>query len=135
MEKEKKNNRKENPRRGKGGPLPKNAKFLTLSFIFRLDNLCIHIIFIFFFSVMSCLNCYIDFDTFSFIHRILTYLYICILFMLFFISYRIVLFFLSYFNYFSYVIFMLYNRIISKITSFLTSNNGSYIEPVTKTDE
>ena len=37
-----------------------------ISFLFQIrpDNLCIHVMFVFFSCVMLCLSCYIDFDTY-----------------------------------------------------------------------
>ena len=73
----------------------------------RSDNLCICIIFVFFFHVMSCLRCYIDFNMYFF------YLYNFDIFMY---SYYIHIIFrvtiLLYFNYFSYIVFISYNDII-----------------------
>ena len=58
---------------------------------------------VFFLRFMSCLKYYIDFDTYFFIHTILTYSYIDFMFILFFILY-----FLLYFNYFYHIVFVSY---------------------------
>ena len=70
-------------------PLPNSfatrtlQKFRHYKYIWQFTHPC-HVRI--FFRIMSCLKYYIDFDTFFFIHIILTYSCILVVFMLFFVS-------------------------------------------------